>query len=271
MISVITDHPKKLNAFIKSFWYLEVAREETAMYQEEIVPDGHHEIIFHINSEPGRIKLANTGWNDEPHALIAGQTLKKHHLQLSPGARLYGIRFYPHTLSGFLNLPIADLTGDIYALESVTDSRPYWNCITDNPTQTFANFERLLTEKLQVDAISSNGYSYIDAAVAVILKTRGKVAGRQLLQRTGISKMHLDNLFLKYVGITPKIFSRIIQLNHFISYRTAFPDKSLTECSYATGYYDQSHLIKSFHSFIDQSPSAYFSRQNEISEIFSSL
>jgi AraC-like DNA-binding protein len=271
MISVQFVVPEKLNSLIKSFWHLEVAHEETAIYQEEIVPDGHHEIIFHINSEPGRIKMANTGWLDEPHALIAGQTLQKHHLKLSPGSRLYGIRFYPHTLAGFLNLPISDLTDRINALESITNARPFWNCIMDNPSQTFLNFERLLVEKLQIDTIRSAGYSYIDAAVASILRARGQVTGEQLLNRTGISKMHLDKLFLKYVGITPKIFSRIIQLNHFIEHKAKYPASSLTDCCYATGYYDQSHLIKAFHSFTGQSPRAYFNSRNEISEIFSAF
>ena len=94
---------------------------------------------------------------------------------------------------------------------------------------------------------------------------------RDLVRRTGISKMHLDKLFLKYVGIGPKQFSRIIQLNAFIAYRTRHPEQTLTQCGYEAGYYDQSHLTRSFQSFVGRPPRAYFDDANEISGIFSSL
>jgi len=271
MISVLTGYPKKIRHLVKSFWYLEVDRG-IGIYQEEIVPDGHHEIIFHVNAEPGKIKRSDTtGWVEEPRAFVVGQTLRKHHLQLLPGARLYGIRFYPHTLLAFLRLPVMELTDRIFALETVTNARPFWDCIADDPRETFSNFERLLIESLQDHAICNHGYEYVNAAVSSVLGNAGQVTGVQLLRRTGISKVHLDNLFLKYVGITPKAFSRIIQLNFFIAYRTAHPLSSLTQCSYAAGYYDQSHLAKAFDAFIGGSPGAYFSHRNEINGVFTSL
>ena len=272
MISVRTAHPEKINHLVKSFWYLEVEAAKIGNYQEEIVPDGHHEIIFHLNPEPGRIKLAGaTEWLEEPQALIVGQTLQKHHLQLLPGARLYGIRFFPHTILAFLNIPVADLTDRIYALGTVTNATPFWDCITDDPEQTFLNFEDLLTRKFRSNVIQNPGYDYISAAVSSVMNNKGQVTGDQLTRKTGISRMHLDNLFLKYVGITPKLFSRIIQLNSFIAYRIKNPDESLTQCSYQAGYYDQSHLAKAFQSFVGQPPRAYFGHQNEINGIFSSM
>jgi len=272
MITVRTAYPKKIAPLVKSFWYLEVTPTSAGYYQEEIVPDGHHEIIFYITAEPGRVKMAGAaGWVEEPHAFVVGQTLQKHHLQLSPGSRLYGIRFYPHTLPAFLDIPVAELTDRFFALDTVMDARPFWDCIRDDPGQTFLNFELLLSSLLRRDAISSHGYQYIDAAVASILNKKGNVTGAQLLRRTGISKTHLDGLFLKYVGITPKIFSRIIQLNFFITYRTNHPESSLTQCSYEAGYYDQSHLSKAFDAFIGRSPRAFFAGENEINGVFTAL
>jgi AraC-like DNA-binding protein len=272
MISVRTAYPQRIYQLVKSFWYLEVTPADAGSYEEEIVPDGHHEIIFHISAEPGRVKLANAAeWVAEPHALVVGQTLQKHHLRLSPGARLYGIRFFPHTLLAFLDLPVAGLTGRFYALDTVTDARPFWDCITDDPDRTFLNFETLLARKLRYGAIQNSSYDYVNAAILSIMNNKGEVTGAELTRKTGISKAHLDNLFFKYVGITPKLFSRIIQLNSFIAYRTKHPDKSLTQCCYQAGYYDQSHLAKAFHSFIGRSPRSYFGHDNEINGIFSSL
>ena len=272
MIAVTTASPTTITQLVKSFWYLEVERTDIGSYREEIVPDGHHEIIFHIGPDPGRLRLGDAvAWQEEPRAMIVGQTFQKHHLWLAPGARLYGIRFFPHTLLAFLRLPVAELTNQVYPLESITQVQPFWDCIASDPRRTFRNFETLLTRLLRPDAINSAGYDYVNAAVAAILHNGGQVSGAGLIRRTGVSKTHLDQLFLKYVGISPKLFSRIIQLNAFIAYRTKHPDQTLTQCSYETGYYDQSHLTRSFRSFVGRPPRAYFDDTNEISDIFSSL
>lgn len=272
MISITTASPARLNHLVKSFWYLEVEKTDIECYREEIVPDGHHEIIFHLGADPARFRLGDSGiWQEEPRALIIGQTLQKHHLWLAPGARLYGIRFFPHTLLAFLRLPVVELTNQVYPLETIAHAQPFWDCITGDPHGTFSNFENLLTRLLRPEAIGSAGYDYVNAAVTSIMRNGGQVSGAGLMRRTGVSKMHLDKLFLKYVGIAPKQFSRIIQLNAFIAYRTKHPDQSLTQCGYATGYYDQSHLTRSFRSFVGRPPRAYFDDANEINEIFSSL
>jgi len=272
MISVTTSSPTTIGHLVKSFWYLEVEQTDIESYREEIVPDGHHEIIFHLGADPGRIRLGDSAaWQEEPRALIVGQTVRRHHLWLAPGARLYGIRFFPHTLLAFLRLPVAELTNQLYPLEAIAHAQPFWDCIARDPRRTFANFEALLVRMLRPEAVGNAGYDYVNAAVASILQNGGQVSGTGLVRRTGISKMHLDKLFLKYVGIGPKQFSRIIQLNAFIAYRTKHPDQTLTQCGYEAGYYDQSHLTKSFQSFVGRPPGAYFDDANEISGIFSSL
>jgi len=272
MISVTTASPARIGHLVKSFWYLEVEQTDIESYQEEIVPDGHHEIIFHLGADPARFRLGDSVlWQEEPRALIVGQTLQKHRLQLAPGARLYGIRFFPHTLLAFLHLPVADLTNRIYSLETIAHAQPFWDCIAGDPQRTFSNFETLLTRLLRPEAVNTAGYDYVNAAVASILHNGGQVSGAGLMRRTGVSKMHLDKLFLKYVGIAPKQFSRIIQLNAFIAFKTKHPEQSLTQCGYEAGYYDQSHLTRSFQSFVGRPPRAWFDDANEINGIFSSL
>lgn len=46
MLSIQTHISEKLSLFIKSFWCLKVDDNLKAPYLEEVLPDGHHEIIF---------------------------------------------------------------------------------------------------------------------------------------------------------------------------------------------------------------------------------
>ncbi|MBI3580038.1 MAG: AraC family transcriptional regulator [Ignavibacteriales bacterium] len=271
MVTIQTYIPKSLQGIIKSFWFLEVPSSHQTPYLEEIIPDGHHEIIFHLNGHTAERRLDHNEWMSEPNAFIASQTLKSYTLKMLPGSKLYGIRFYPHTLSALLRIPASHLTNTIPPLNDVFNEEPFWNCISDNPNDTFLNLEGLLFQKTSGLDFHSNGFSYLSHSVAKMLASKGNIGIDQLLKTTGISAKHLDNLFKEHVGLTPKTLTRILKFNHFISYKSNNPEKNLTECCYETGYYDQSHLIKSFHSFTNKSPKSYFGNNNFINETFSSL
>jgi len=267
MITLQTYIPKSLNHFIKSFWFLQV--EATAgIYEEEIIPDGHHEIIFHLNNGTAKRKSENSNWLKEPEALIASQNLKSYMLQLQSGSKLFGIRFYPHTLYHLLRVPISHFTDKVFSLNDVANASLFWNCISDDVEATFSNFERMLLKKINGD-FNSESFSYVNASIHEMIKYKGNVAVDTLINRTGISVKHLNNLFEKYVGVNPKMINRIFQLNHFISYKTNNPYKTFTDCCYEAGYYDQAHLIKSFRLFTNKSPKNYFRKSSYINEHFS--
>jgi len=104
-----------------------------------------------------------------------------------------------------------------------------------------------------------------------ILKTNGAPGINIIRETEELSAKYCGDLFRKYVGITPKYLCNILKINQFISNKINYPGLSLTECTYETGYYDQSHLIKSFHQFTDTSPRKYFENDHHISNMFSAL
>ena len=188
-----------------------------------------------------------------------------------PGSKLFGIRFYPHTLFNFLNFPLENLTDEIIPLSDVTDAGGFWNCITDDPQTTFWGFEKLLVEKMTASASYSRSFNYIDACVLEMFRSKGNVRIEKLIDKAGISGKYLDDIFKRQVGLTPKTLCRIIKLNNFIAYRKDNLDRNLTECCYETDYYDQSHLIKSFRQFTNHSPKTFFSDSRYINEFFTNL
>jgi AraC-like DNA-binding protein len=270
MIALQTYIPKNIQHIVKSFWFLEVESGD-GFYEEDIIPDAHHEIILHVNGQSAKRKTAHEAWVDESNAIIAAQTVTSYRLRMFRGAKLYGIRFYPHTLYSFLGIPLHLFNDKAYSLQDVLDKQPFYDCITDDPHQTFLNFEQLLLRKINSLQPESRSYQYVQASMAAILKRNGHVAVDELIRKTGISGKHLDNLFEKYVGLGPKTISRIVQLNHFISYKSSQPAKTLTDCAYECGYYDQAHIIKSFRQFAGISPKNYFKNSSFINDFFAQL
>lgn len=270
MITFQTYIPKTINHLVKSLWYMEVDINGP-FYDEQIIPDGHHEIIFYLDSNCSKRQNSSGNWVDEPKALVAGQTLKSYNLRMQKGARLFGIRFYPHTLYHFCKVPLNLVNAGVMPLSDLMDTGGFWNSITDDPHQTFKNIERYLFEASSPETLNSQGYQYVDYALNYILKSNGILPIHNFIQKSGISAKYYDDLFKKYAGITPKVLCNILKFNNFISYRVNYPEKNLTECAYAAGYYDQSHLIKSFRQFTDSTPGKYFEAENQISDLFSAL
>lgn len=269
MISIEAYLPRKLFPLIKSFWCLEVSAASVIPYEEEIIPDGHHEIIFHLNASPAERKTGNDAWRTEPIAFFAGQDLKSFRVRLRPGALIYGIRFQPHTQALFFDFPASVTTDYQLAIDDFgRDALLLRQCLSDRPEITFANFEKLFTKRISMLKAIPTPFGYVNYSVREIFKRKGNVRIDNLVRESGVSLRHLENSFKQFVGVTPKSLCNIIKFNHFIQYRRKNPSKSLTECAYETNFYDQPHLIRTSNLIAGKSPKDCFAPTNYINNSF---
>lgn len=268
MISIQTHIPGILSPYIKSFWYLKIPEGPDKPYTEDILPDGHHEIVFHLNSSSIRKRKDTESWKEDPAIYFAGQNRKSYIQKLNPGSVIYAVRFHPHTQRVFYNFPASRLTDNTVPFRDVFSKDILPGCITESPGQTFANLEKEFIKKAARLKPHENAFQYVDAAVNRIMATRGNVKISSLEKVTGVSTRYLEKCFRKYVGVSPKEFCNLVKYNHFVTYKQNNPDKTLTECAYETGFYDQSHLIYLSQRITGSSPKAHFSKPNHINNHF---
>lgn len=268
MVEINSYIPKRLSPFIKSFWCLRVSENLDQPYIEEILPDGHHEIVFHLNSNPVRKRIGSDHWISEPTIFFTGQNRKSYVQKLDPGAIIYAIRFHPHTQHLFYNFPASLATDKLVSFSDVAARDILPGCIADTPQKTFQNFETEISRMVAKWKDRSSAFDYVDAAVRTILNRNGNVRIEYLEKITGISARHLEKSFQKFVGLSPKQFSNVIRFNHFVAYRKNYPAKSLTECAHDTQFFDQAHLIHLSHLITGKSPKSYFKKPNLINDYF---
>lgn len=113
------------------------------------------------------------------------------------------------------------------------------------------DISRLIESRLQSSPILQESLQQIGLR-------KGQISIKELYESLGVSKSTLEQHFLKVIGLSPKEYSKIQKLNHFIHCQKEYPERSLTELAYHCGYYDQSHLIKDFQYFMQTSPRKYF-------------
>lgn len=118
--------------------------------------------------------------------------------------------------------------------------------------------ELLATTTLTIDPV-------IESTIEKIQEQRGEIKIKELNELLGICKSTLEQRFSREVGITPKEFCKIEKLGHFLKNYAENSDRmTLTQLTFMSGYYDQSHLIKDFKYYVDESPKRFLNQTNKV-------
>lgn len=107
--------------------------------------------------------------------------------------------------------------------------------------------------------------SVIDNILRYIHICKGLGTIEQILIKFGLSYKALQRLFQLHVGLSPKLYSRIIRFNYSITlgFQTSL---RLTDVAYQSGYFDQNHWIKEMKHFTGKCPSKIFNVQDDTIE-----
>lgn len=117
----------------------------------------------------------------------------------------------------------------------------------------------------------SNGDVSIAARLAdAIADSGGRMSVKELVARTGVGERRMERMFDKYVGVSPKVFSRIVRFRGVVRSIEAADSFGLLDTALSFGYYDQSHMIHEFNEFAGTSPLGYFDQTHRLSELFTS-
>jgi AraC-like DNA-binding protein len=77
----------------------------------------------------------------------------------------------------------------------------------------------------------------------------------------GCSRRHLIGRFREQVGVTPKLFARILRFQRVVALVDARTSMGWAEIAQACGYYDQAHMIRDFNQFAGGPPSEFARRR----------
>ncbi len=172
-----------------------------------------------------------------------------------------GIRFRPGGLFPFINTPLQLITNARVGIDSVV------------PALGSRLREQLLAapswpQRLRVLEFSLLKYvgrssplpAPLGPVVQHILTMKGTTPVERLSVQANLSRRQLERLFNQYVGISPKLLSRIIRFRHVKAVMKNRSGDSLMGIAFDHGYTDHAHLTREFKAFSGLTPSAYFQR-----------
>lgn len=89
-----------------------------------------------------------------------------------------------------------------------------------------------------------------------IMIHNGNISPKELSVDFHYSERHIRRLFLQKIGITPKMFSRIVRVNYALQLiQSSTP--TLLDITTLAGFFDQSHFIHDFKEICGMSPTDY--------------
>jgi AraC-like DNA-binding protein len=198
-----------------------------------------------------------------PEIYLHGQITKPSKLSYTGNISAFGICFQPHALKCVFGIDANELT----------DTGIDFNLVKNNKRLDFIG--RLADEETAEGRINilSNYLFYqhqsnnrqtdetVKYAIALIVKSKGTLALKELQQKLQLSERSLERKFSQSIGISPKLFSRICRFQESLSQiRTSDYDK-LSDIAYENSYADQAHFIRAFKEFTGFSP-LEFKRQS---------
>lgn len=252
---------------VKCFWSLEYTGNAPAE-PEPVVPDGCIEIVFNL-SDRFRRYHSNGQVETQPASIIAGQMQQCVLIGPSGSVRLFGIRFDPAGAFPFFRFDVKDLLNRIEPLESVWsgalgDIEERLRAADDIDARV-AVAEAELTQRLRENSVVD---PWLRHSVDGIIAGKGMLPVRTIARDLGISERGLERRFSRFVGLTPKAYSRITRFQRVLGSLQSAAKPDVLDAALSFGYYDQSHLINDFRQFSGTTPAAFLERAHRMTALF---
>lgn len=85
----------------------------------------------------------------------------------------------------------------------------------------------------------------------------------EVTTQLGLSPKRFISLFEEAVGLTPKVFCRLLRFQEALQRTTRGQPAQWAELALDCGYFDQAHFIHDFQAFAGLTPSAYLTQRGE--------
>jgi len=252
---------------VERFWSVEYNGFADAPV-EPVLPDGCPEIVFNLADRFQRIPTYGDV-ETQASAIVSGQIRKRILIRPTGRVSLFGVRFRPHAAAGFLGVGMASLTDQVVPLESVVGS--FSGELEARIVEAATFEERVAVVEIALGSRRANGdFSIAAGLTEMISDSGGRMTVKDLVTCAGIGERRIERMFDKYVGVSPKVFSRIVRFRGVVQSIETADSFGMLDTALSFGYFDQSHMIHEFNEFAGTSPLGYFEQTHRLSELFTS-
>jgi AraC-like DNA-binding protein len=250
----------RFRALVEKLWLLEGHATGAA---DAVLPDGRMELIFHYEGAFWRHRDEGEPV-EQPLSLLVGQMIEPVILTPRGYAGVAAIRLRPAAARTLFRLPMTEISGRFVDLESIF---PNVSTLRARLAEAPDDEHRIgALEQWLLDLACPPPRRDVEAAVAAVLRSGGRTSIESLSLLAGTGVRQLERQFRDDVGLSPKVFSRIVRLQSALRrIRDGLP---LSHVALACGYYDQAHMTRDFRQLAAMSPGMWQSHSGDLAPLF---
>ncbi len=253
-----------LNPHISSYFF--IRNKEVSV---DIVPPlGYPVIMFHLRN---KVEEFYNYYDFKPtDVMIVGQLTHFSRINQVPDSEFFGVNLRPSALARLTTIPIHEFTDT---------AMPAVEVIGESISELLFNLRKSSTITGKIEVLNSqllplfNGQETdrFDELVDSIVDSKGALSIDEIHALYPASERTLQRLFKMRVGVSLKMYQRIIRNLNFFRLAQQFPDECVSNLIHQLGYYDFSHFAKDFKILSGMTPKHYFSGKEEFAHLLVQL
>jgi AraC-like DNA-binding protein len=235
-----------LASYIEALWYYD--SDQTTRHTERVLPNGRFQVIINFSAGAGAVSGLRSDYIEIQTAAIQS---------------VIGVLFRPGGARPFFDVPANDFFNQVVPLEAVWGSRsPQLGDRLREAVTAREKFQVLEVALLQaLRSVSANGRLALHPSVSYALGAFRHVPQIRTVidvsRDAGLSRRRFGQLFHEQVGMTPKLYCRLIRFREVLRRVTSGGNVDWADVALESGYCDQAHLAHDFRDFSGLSPGSY--------------
>jgi AraC-like DNA-binding protein len=178
----------------------------------------------------------------------------------------FTIHFQPSGFNRLFGIPMTELTDAAHDAYGVIGTAVSTLEHELGDACGFAERIRLIEKRL-MRLVDGHGRPDAVAVAANRLFARhGTQCVSAMAADSGLSTRQFERRFLAQVGVSPKLYARIIRFNAAVDDKLRSPSSAWSRVANDRDYYDQMHLVHDCRAFTGESPSRFLARLNGLPE-----
>jgi AraC-like DNA-binding protein len=246
-----------LRLFVKTLWASDGRGERRPATRELVLPTGAMHLVFRLSETQLRIfkDLDDTDGRTVATMIVGGARTTPYVRDISQPTRSVGAQLQPGAAQLLLGVPADELSERHTSLEDLW-GRPAVEMRerlqeTDSLTQQLDLFESFLLGRLpRIRGV----HPAVAHAIELFMVTSDVGTA---VERSGYSHRRFIALFRQAVGLTPKLYCRILRFQEALRLFSVQPNAAGVNMALDAGYSDQPHLNRDFREFAGLSPGQY--------------
>jgi AraC-like DNA-binding protein len=247
--------PPELADCVVSLWDIRLPAL-TGPARMRILPNACVDIVLYV-SDPSEGEGLATRVAPPHRSYVVGSTLQSFMVRSMGWRHVVGASLRPEGVHPLLGLPAAVIGESVALLDDVIGAeaaRIEERVFTGTAIGAMRRLGEVLVERRAAgpppDALAHR-------AVEIVRASRGRKRIDAIVKDLNLSPRRLERHFLTHVGLSPKVFSRLVRFDRAVRNLSRRGATSWTDFALAHGYSDQAHFINEFREFAGITPSEY--------------